>query len=67
MYINLHDVIAATQLPGEDPWGWIDEKTETYHAVFHTGNGAISIEESGFPIKESGFAISDFYFLFTKC
>mgnify|MGYP003335670790 CR=1 FL=1 len=26
-------------LPGEDPWGWIDPKTHTYHAVFHTGNG----------------------------
>lgn len=30
------------QLPGEDPWGWIDSTTGIYHAVFHTGNGETS-------------------------
>ena len=30
----------APNLPGEDPWGWIDDRSGIYHAVFHCGNGA---------------------------
>eukprot|EP00051_Salpingoeca_urceolata_P033015 m.499421 g.499421 ORF g.499421 m.499421 type:complete len:559 (-) comp57271_c0_seq1:53-1729(-) len=29
-------------LPGEDPWGWVDRATGVLHAVFHDGNGADS-------------------------
>ena len=31
--------MTPADLPGEDPWGWIDATTGIYHAVFHTGNG----------------------------
>jgi len=31
--------ITEADLPGEDPWGWIDAATGIVHAVFHTGNG----------------------------
>ena len=29
-------------LPGEDPWGWIDDETGVFHAVFHDGNGTMT-------------------------
>jgi hypothetical protein len=32
----------APDLPGEDPWGWIDPRTSILHALFHNGNGAAS-------------------------
>lgn len=28
---------SAPDLPGEDPWGWIDNETGIFHAVFHDG------------------------------
>ena len=27
---------------GEDPWGWIDPRSGTYHSFTHDGNGATS-------------------------
>jgi hypothetical protein len=29
--------VVPPDLPGEDPWGWIDVDTGILHAVFHTG------------------------------
>ena len=27
---------------GEDPWGWVDGRSGTYHTLTHDGNGADS-------------------------
>lgn len=38
-YARNNSGTTAPNLPGEDPWGWIDDQTGIYHAVFHTSNG----------------------------
>eukprot|EP00039_Didymoeca_costata_P002227 m.58391 g.58391 ORF g.58391 m.58391 type:complete len:368 (+) comp11179_c0_seq1:465-1568(+) len=32
----------AENIPGEDPWGWVDEDTGIIHTLTHDGNGATS-------------------------
>ena len=38
------------QLGGEDPWGWIDPSSGTYHAFVHDGNGALSAGGHGWSV-----------------
>ena len=41
-YTRNNSGATVPDLPGEDPYGWIDEATGVYHALFHDGNGASS-------------------------
>lgn len=41
-YVRNSSGATAPNLPGEDPWGWVDDETGIFHAVFHTGNGRTS-------------------------
>lgn len=39
---NNSGLAPAVDIPGEDPWGWVDDVTGTMHVFVHDGNGATS-------------------------
>ena len=41
-YVRNDSGATPANLPGEDPFGWIDPDSHIIHALFHTGNGAAS-------------------------